>query len=172
MIASSSSSPPMRIDCETDVHDHVPGRLAHREPGADRGGHGLLDQVRLAGARAQAGLLDRALLDPGHAGRHAHHHARVRPAVLVHLLDEVPEHLLGHVEVRDDAVLQRADRLDRAGRAAQHPLRLDADGVHLGGARVDRDDGRLGQHDPAAADVDERVGGTEIDGHVAAAHAG
>ena len=52
-----------------DVDDHVPGRLADRQPGADRGGHRLLDQVGLAGAGGQAGLLDRALLHPGHAGR-------------------------------------------------------------------------------------------------------
>jgi hypothetical protein len=74
-------------------------------------------------------------------------------------------------EVGDDAVLQRPDRLDRAGRAAEHPLRLDADRVHLAGALVDRDDRRLGEDDSAAADVDERVRRTEVDGHIAAAEA-
>src|SRR5437763_4767734 len=39
-----------------DVDHHVAGRLAYGEPGADRGGHRLLDQVRLAGAGGQAGL--------------------------------------------------------------------------------------------------------------------
>ena len=58
------------------------------------------------------------------------------------------------------------------GRAAEHALGLDADGVHLVGARVDRDHAGLGQHDAASTHVDERVGGAEIDGHVAAAHAG
>ena len=58
------------------------------------------------------------------------------------------------------------------GRAAEHPLRLDADRVHLAGALVDRDHRRLGEHDPAAAHVDERVGGAEVHGHVAAAEAG
>ena len=33
---------------------------------------------------------------------------------------------------------------------------------------VDRDHRRLGEDDPAAADVDERVGRAEVDGHVAA----
>ena len=120
----------------------------------------------------QRRLLDGALLDAGHARRDADDDARVRKAVLVDLLDEVAEHLLGHVEVGDDAVLQRADRGDRARRAAEHPLRLDADGVHLAGALVDRDDRRLGEHDAAPAHVDERVGGAEVDGHVAAAEAG
>ena len=100
---------------------------------------------------------------------HADDHARVRPAVLVHLLDEVAEHLLGDVEVGDDAVLQRPDRGDVAGRAAEHALGLDADGVDLAGALVDGDHRRLGEHDAAAADVDERVGGAEVDGHVTAA---
>ena len=95
----------------------------------------------------------------------------MREAVLVHLLDEVPEHLLGHVEVGDDAVLQRTDRLDRPRRAAEHPLRLDADRVHLARALVDRDDRRLGEDDAAPAHVDERVRGAEVDGHVAAAEA-
>ena len=141
-------------------------------PGADRGRHRLLDQVRLAGAGGQRRLLDRALLDAGHARRDADDDARVREAVLVHLLDEVAEHLLRHVEVGDDAVLERPDRRDRAGRAAEHPLRLDADGVHLARALVDRDDRRLREDDAAAAHVDERVRGAEVDGHVAAAEAG
>ena len=54
-----------------------------------------------------------------------------------------------------------------AGRAADHPLRVGADGVHLAGALVDRDDRRLGQHDPAPAHVDDRVRGAEVDRHVA-----
>ena len=58
---------------------------------------------------------------PRDARRHAHHHARVRPAVLVHLLDEVPQHLLGHVEVGDDAVLERPDCADVPGRPPEHP---------------------------------------------------
>ena len=123
-----------------DVDDHVPGRLGDGQPGADRGGHRLLDQVRLARAGGERRLLDRALLDAGHARGDADDDARVREAVLVHLLDEVAEHLLGDVEVGDDAVLQRADRGDRPRRAAEHPLRLDADRVHLAGALVDRDD--------------------------------
>ena len=58
------------------------------------------------------------------------------------------------------------------GRAAEHPLGLDADGVDLARARVDRHHRRLGEHDAAAAHVDERVGGAEVDRHVAAAEAG
>ena len=42
-------------------------------------------------------------------------------------------------------------------------------GVHLAAALVDRDDRRLGEHDAAPAHVDERVGGAEIDRHLAPA---
>ncbi len=91
--------------------------------------------------------------------------------MVVHLLDEVAEHLLGDVEVGDDAVLQRADRGDGAGGAADHALGLDADGVDFARALVDRDDRRLREDDPAATDVDERVGGAQVHGHVATAEA-
>ena len=54
----------------------------------------------------------------------------------------------------------------------EHPLGLDPDRMDLAGPRVDGHDARLGQHDPAPAHVNERVGGAEIDRHVAAAEAG
>jgi len=94
------------------------------------------------------------------------------PAVLVHLLDEVSEHLLGHLEVRDHSVLQRADGRDRARRASEHPLGLDSHRVHLAGARIHRHDARFGQHDPPPAHIHERIGGPEVNRHVAAAEAG
>ena len=155
-----------------DVDDHVPGGLADRKARADCRSHRLLDQIGLAGACGQRRILDRALLDSGHAGRHTDDHARVRKAVLVHLLDEVAQHLLRDVEVGDDAVLERTDRRDRARRAPEHAFRLDTDGVDVAGALVDRDDGRLGENDAPAANVDERVCGAEVDGHIAAAEAG
>ena len=54
------------------------------------------------------------------------------------------------------------------GRAADHPLGLDADGERTAVADVHGDDGRLVEHDAAAADVHHRVGGAEVDRHVAA----
>src|SRR3954449_7304055 len=150
-----------------DVDDHVAGRLVHGQPGADRGGHRLLDDVDLARTGLVAGVLDRALLDARDAGRDADDDPRLRevPAA-VHLLDEVAQHPLGRLEVGDDAVLQRADGHDVARRTADHPLRLGADGEDPRGVGVDRDDARLVEHDALAADVDEGVGGAEVHGHV------
>ena len=99
---------------------------------------------------------------------HADDDARLREqAALVHPLDEVTEHLLGHVEVGDHAVLQRPHGLDVARRAADHPLGLGADGKDGSGKGVDRDHGGLVEHDAAATHVDERVRGSKVDRHIA-----
>jgi hypothetical protein len=96
----------------------------------------------------------------------------MRPTVLVDLLDEVTEHLLGHLEVGDHAVLEGTDRGDRAGRAPEHPLRLDADRVDLAAARVDRHHRGLRENDPTPPDIHQGVRGSEVDRHVAAAEPG
>ena len=150
-----------------DVDDHVAGGLVHGEPGADRGGHRLLDDVDPAGAGLVAGLLDGALLDGGDAARHADDHPGLgEVAAAVHLLDEEPQHLLGRLEVGDDAVLERPDRGDVVGGAPDHPLGLVADGEDLAGGGVERDDAGLVEQHALAADVDEGVGGAEVHGHV------
>ncbi len=92
--------------------------------------------------------------------------------MLVHLLDEVAQHLLSDVEVGDHAVLERADGRDRAGCPAEHSLGLHPDRVDVTRPLVDGDDRGLRQHDPASPHVDERVCGAEVDGHVTAAEAG
>ncbi len=58
------------------------------------------------------------------------------------------------------------------GCAAEHALGLGAYGVDFSGTMVDGDHGRLGEHDAAAADVDEGVGCAEVDGNVTRAKAG
>src|SRR6266478_2203718 len=111
----------------------------------------------------------RAHLDLGDAGRDADDHARTRieeRTLAVHLADEVVEHLLGDVEVADDAVLERTDGDDARRRAPDHPLRLGADREHRAGPLILRDDRRLGDDDPAPAHVHEGVGGAEVDADV------
>ena len=106
------------------------------------------------------------LLHLGDPRRHAHDHARLHleHVVLDDELEEVAQHLLGHVEVGDHAVLHRAHRDDAVGRAAEHALRLEAHALDLLRLAVDRDDGRLVQDDALALHVDERVRRAEIDG--------
>ena len=155
-----------------DVHDHAADRFGDGHVGADRSGHRLLDQEHLARARIAGGVADRAAFHLGRARGHADHDlgpAR-ELAGAVHLLDEMLDHLLGDVDVGDDAVAKRSDRLDGAGSLAHHQLgvvadRLDAlDPVQ----RLDRDHRRLVQHDAATADIDHRVRGAEVDRHVVA----
>src|SRR3954453_15626930 len=101
MIASSSSSPPTRMDWETTIPpseitatSEVPPPMSttiepvgspHGSPAPTPRGPGSPYEIGRAGPRAEARLLDRALLDAGDAGRHADHDPRVRPPVLVHL---------------------------------------------------------------------------------------
>ena len=54
---------------------------------------------------------------------------------------------------------------------AEHALGLGTDGVDFSRALVDGDHGRLGEHDAAAADIDEGVGGAQVDGNVVCAEA-
>ena len=152
-----------------DVDDQAAGRLAHRQSGTDGRGHGLLDEPRPAGTGAQGGIANSALLDLGHATWDADQHSRPvdHPDAVVHATDEVLEHLLGHVEVADDAVAQRTYRDDVGRSSAEHPLRLGTDRQHALGARLDRDHGRLADDDAPAADVHQRVGRAQVDAYVA-----
>ena len=78
------------------------------------------------------------------------------------LADEVTEHRLGDDVVGDDPVLHRPDGLDVAGRPADHLAGFLAhrhDPVVVG----DRHDAWFGDDDALALDVDEDVGGAEVD---------
>ena len=77
---------------------------------------------------------------------------RGEAAAVVHLADEMLDHLLRDLEIGDHAVAQRADGGDVARRAAEHLLGLLADREHLLlAAHVgDGDHARLGQHDARA----------------------
>jgi hypothetical protein len=124
-------------------------------------------------AGAFGGLADGAALDLRRADRHADQHARRRleHAVVVHLADEVLQHLLGVGEIGDHAVLHRAHGGDVPRRAAEHVLGLGAHGDDdLAAAAVvllHRDDRGLVEHDAAVADIDEGVGRPQVDGEVA-----
>ena len=151
-----------------DVHDEAAGGLADGQAGTDGRRHGLLDEPRPAGTGVEGRVADGALLDLRDARRDAQQHPRPGDEAdpVVHLLHEVLDHLLGDVEVADDAVPQRPHGDDAGGRAADHPLGLGADLEHLLGAGVDGDHAGLADDDAAAADVDEGVGGPEIDADV------
>ena len=152
-----------------DVDDHGTRGLGHRQARADCRRHRLLDQPDLAGAGALGRFLDGAALDGGGAGGHADHDLRMgEAAAIVHLRDEVLDHRLGNFEVGDDAVAQRADRLDVAGGTTQHHLGLFADreNLPLAALRGEGHDGRFVENDAPTLHVDQRIGRTEVDAHV------
>ena len=178
-MCSSNLLPPTRSEVETtmppsamtaisrrpaaDVDDHVPGRSADRDVRADRGGERLLDQVGLLGAGLERRVADGPLLDRRDAGRDADHHLRLAEAdpALRRLGDEEAEHRLGDDVVGDHAVLHRPDGLDVARGPADHLAGLLAHGDDPVVVR-DRHDGRFGDDDPLALDVDKDVGRAEI----------
>ena len=108
----------------TDIDHHGTGRFGDRQAGTDGSSHRFVDQVDLTGTGAQCGLLDGATLNLSGTARHTHQHTRAGAeiVVVVNLLDEVLQHLLGHVEIGDHAVFHRADRGDVARGTAQHLL--------------------------------------------------
>jgi hypothetical protein len=114
-------------------------------------------------------------IPPSHSGnphapiRNTDNDPRAREPVGAGGADEVAEHLLGHLEVGYHAVFQWPDRGDVGRGAPEHRLGLQADGVDLAAGAVDRDDGGLGEDDATAFDLDQGVGGAEVDRHVAAA---
>ena len=141
-----------------DVQHHRTLRLVDRHAGADRGRHGLLDQVNLARAGAERRFADRAALDLGGTAGHADQHARARAneLVFVHLANEVLQHFLGVGEIGDHAVLHRPDGGDVARRTAQHFLgigtdRLDRLGTTRPAILANRDHRGFVQHDALAA---------------------
>ncbi len=91
----------------------------------------------------------------------------IEPDPIVHAVHEVLDHLLGHVEVADDSVTQRAHRDDVGRRPADHALRLGADRQDPLRLGVDGHDRRLAHDDAAVAHVDQSVGGPEVDSDVA-----
>jgi hypothetical protein len=76
--------------------------------------------------------------------------------------DEVGQHPLGGLEVRDDAVAERPDGDQVAWGAPDHVPRLAAHGFDPVHGRVERHDGRLVQDDATARDEHAGVGRSQI----------
>ena len=84
------------------------------------------------------------------------------------LLDEVTEHLLGDFEVGDYAVTKRSARTDGSRSAADHLPGLLADREHLLSLFANSDDRWLEEDNAFAANEDDRVGRSKVDGEAAA----
>jgi hypothetical protein len=162
--------PPRDNTATADVDDHRAGRLRNGKACADRGRHGLLDQIDAPRACRQRRFLNRATLDRGRAGRHADDdHGIGEGTPVMHLADEVLDHLLCNFEIRDHAVAHGTDRFDIAGCAAQHHLGVVADcaDMLLAAARHGGHDGGFVEDDAPPLHIDQRICGPEVDCHIA-----
>lgn len=81
------------------------------------------------------------------------------------LAQERVQHGHGGVQVRDDPVAERVDHLDVTRFLAGERVRGAAHGDRLAGRPVDGDGGGLLDHEPPAADGDQRVHRAKIDCH-------
>ncbi len=96
-----------------------------------------------------------------------------RPAVVMHLADEMLDHLFRDLEIGDHAVAQGADCLDISRGAAQHQLGFVADSQNVFFAAIvgDGDDGGFVEDDSTAFDVHKRVRRPQVDRHIGREHA-
>ena len=86
----------------------------------------------------------------------------------MHLANEMLDHFLGDFDVGNDAVAQGADGLDAVGGFAHHHLGVIAHGLYgfIAVDGLDRHHRWLVEDDAAILDIDQRIGGAEVDRHV------
>ena len=153
-----------------NVNNHRSRRFGNRQTDSDRRRHRLLDQIDLPDTRRMRGILDRALLDLRDVAGNGDHHTRLGVFAPeppgADLFDEIADHRLRDVEVRNHAGLHRTDGHDVSRRATEHPLGLVAHGEHALRALFNGDDARFPQHDAAVLHVHEAVRRAEVDAHV------
>ena len=150
-----------------DVNDQIAVRPADVETRADGRRNRLLDEEHALRTGLRAGVDDRTFLDLGDDRGHADDDVRLEQAEALYLADELLDHQLGHLVVRNDALAQRTDGDDVVRRAAEGLLRLRADRHELSRHLVHRDDGRLVEHDALALHINENGRRAEINADVA-----
>ena len=104
----------------THIQDKASPGDREIQPSAQGSCHRLLDEVDLPGTGRDCCVHTGTALHTGDAGRHTDAHTGLGEGTFACLFEEVPEHLLGLVKVRDDAVLEGVERPDAVGGAADH----------------------------------------------------
>ena len=150
-----------------DIDDHAPRRFFDGKSRTDCCCHRLLDEIRLARARLLCSINDGTLLHLGDSRGHTDHHTRTNERLGTHrLADEILQHRLRHVKVRNDTILHRANGHNVARCAADHLLCFLAHRENVPCITFYRNHGRLTQHNSTSFDVNERVCRTEINPHI------
>ena len=88
--------------------------------------------------------------------------------VAVHFLDQRFDQLFRHLKIRDHTITQRAYRLDITGRLTQHMFGVLTNRQNLTfPAHVShRHHARFIQHNPLAANINQRVRSAQVNGHI------
>ena len=91
----------------------------------------------------------------------------------MNLADEMFDHFLRHFEIGDHPIAHRADSLDIPWRAPEHHLGIvpDSADLLLSPFCKGRNDRWLVQDDATAPHIDQRIGRSQIDGHVTGEYA-
>ncbi len=106
------------------------------------------------------GVFHRALLDFGDPARNRNDHPGTNHSPpVVNFADKVPEHRLGHFEVRDHPVFKRADGNNVAGSSAKHAFGFVTHSENAVGALLNGNDRGLAQNNTMVFDIDESVCG-------------
>jgi hypothetical protein len=138
---------------------------------ADGRGHGLFDEKHLPGAGGFGRFAHRPLFHLGDARRHSDDDARPdEGSPVVHLVDEVAQHGLGHFEIGNDTVAHGPDGHDIARGAAEHVLGFQSHGQHTVFRSVVRshgDHGGFAENDALAFDINQGVGRSQVNGQIA-----
>ena len=145
-----------------DVNNHAANGFCHRKPHADSGGHGFLNELNPDGARFVSGFFDGMALHLGNAGRVSDEDTRpAETTALAGAFDKVAQHVVRHLEVGDNAFLERTDSHHAAGGTPHHALGFLAHGLHL--VTLHGNNGRLAQHNALVLNVDQGVGCAQVD---------
>ena len=115
----------------------------------------------------EAAVLHRTPLDRRNLRRHSDDQPwTYEGASSVRLAHEVHEHLFGGVEVGDDAIAHRSDRLDVGRSPAEHLVGFDTDCFNRAGRGIERDNGGFVEDDAPAACEHAGVCGAKVDRHI------
>src|SRR5439155_12181225 len=134
-----------------------------RDVGPDRRRQRLFDERRLTRTGLERRVAHRALLDARHAGRDADHDVRLEDPNPRDLVDHVAQHRLGDQVVGDDAVSHGTDGAHVARGAADHLASLFTNRNETVVVVADGNDGGLVEYHTLALDVDQDIGGPEVD---------
>ena len=84
----------------------------------------------------------------------------------MHFLNEIAEHLLGNFKIRNYAFGKRPHCGYMPGRAADHFFGFSPDLNNLPGFFIHRHHRGLVDHDPAAANINQRIGRAQVNADV------